>query len=147
MARILAIDYGRKRLGLAVSDETRLIASPYGSLLNDAQLFSSLDKLIKSYNIDAFLLGKPIHEGENSFLPEVLAFADKLISVFSFPVYLYDESLSSKNSRNFLITTGKRGKKLKHALDSYAAQSFLAEFLLCCEKGKAELYIPSSGIK
>ncbi|MGL5722036.1 MAG: Holliday junction resolvase RuvX [Brevinema sp.] len=142
MARILALDYGLKRIGVALSDETRMIASAYPALLNNSSLMNEIQNYVNSYNVDAFLLGKPMHEGENSFLPRVLGFAEGLHRRFSFPIYLYDESLSSVGAKNFLVGVGKRGKKLKESLDSAAAQSFLAEFLLQLEKGVFECYTP-----
>ncbi|MGL5255000.1 MAG: Holliday junction resolvase RuvX [Brevinema sp.] len=142
MARILALDYGLKRIGVALSDETRIIASAYPAFFNNSSLMDEINNCVVSYNVDAFLLGKPLHDGENSFFPRVLGFAEGLHRRFGFPIYLYDESLSSVGAKNFLVGVGKRGKKLKESIDSAAAQIFLSEFLLQLEKGNVELYVP-----
>lgn len=144
MARVLAFDYGLRRIGLAITDETRLIASALESLPNAPGLMDSIAQIVAAYNVDAFLLGKPVHDGQNSFVPQVLNFAGGLHRRFGFPIYLQDESLSSKSSRAFLISTGKRGKKLKDKLDSAAAQQILSEFLSALEQNRAELYIPEA---
>lgn len=140
MARLLGIDYGTKKIGLAVTDELRIISSPYDTQPNTPQFWGYLEKLVKDYNIDGFVVGKPLHDGENSFVKEVLRFVDELHQRFSFTIYLQDESLSSKESRSFLIQSGKRGKKLKQDLDKYAAQAILHNFLESYERGSIEMY-------
>ncbi len=129
MARLLGVDYGTKRIGLALSDELQIIASPFNIIPNNEKLWDYLDDLIKKNKIGVFVVGVPLHDGENTFEPHVLGFIRKLQRTFNLPVYIQDESLSSKESRDFLISTGKRGKKLKQKLDSYAAQSILNEFM------------------
>ncbi|MGL4394394.1 MAG: Holliday junction resolvase RuvX [Brevinema sp.] len=140
MARLLGIDYGSKRIGLAMTDELRMIASPFEVIPNTLELWSFLDKLVKDYRIDGFVVGKPVHDGENSFETPVMHFTKKLSAQFPFPIYFQDESLTSKSSRDFLIGSGKRGKKLKQDLDKYAAQAILHEFLMASERGIVEEY-------
>ncbi len=139
MARILGIDYGSKHIGLALSDEMRIIASPFETVSNDEKFWDYLQNIIQKNNIDAFVIGVPLHSGDNSFEPHVLGFMRKVKRLYGFPIYMQDESLSSKESRDFLISTGKRGKKLKQKLDSYAAQSILNEFLQK-DISKAEIF-------
>ncbi len=129
MPRLLGIDYGTKRIGLAASDELQIIASPFDTIPNNENLWNSLELLIQKNNICAFVVGVPLHDGDNSFEPHVLGFLRKLKKTFNLPVYIQDESLSSKESRAFLISTGKRGKKLKQNLDKFAAQAILNDFM------------------
>ncbi len=138
MARLLGIDFGTKRIGLALSDETRIIASPFETIKNTPSIWEYFAKLIKEQNIDGFVVGIPHHDGDNSFEPHVLGFIRRLKRDYNLPIYLQDESLSSKESRDFLIQTGKRGKKLKEDLDKYAAQTILTQFLLSSERGQIE---------
>lgn len=140
MGRILGIDYGTKKIGLALTDEIRLFASPFETIPNNEQLWEFIDKLVNSHKIDAFVIGVPVHEKDNSFEPQVMHFIRKLNSIYDFPIYLQDESLTSKDSREFLIQTGKRGKKLKQDLDRYAAQAILSEFLQQFERGKVQIF-------
>lgn len=140
MGRLLGIDYGTKRIGLALSDELRIIASPFDTHANTPEFWNYLDTIIKKNNIDGFVVGKPIHDGKNSFESQVLGFIRKLNRKFPYPIYLQDESLSSQESRSFLIQTGKRGKKLKQNIDRYAAQFILSSFLIASERGNIEQY-------
>lgn len=142
MSRILAIDVGTKRIGLAMTDELRIIASPFEVVSNDENFWGYLKKIVPFYSINCFVLGKPMHDGEHSFLPFVVSFGCRLAQEFSFPIYWQDETLTSKETRYYLIASGKRGKKLKQHLDRYAAQAILAGFLEGYEKNRAELFLP-----
>ncbi|MGL4560770.1 MAG: Holliday junction resolvase RuvX [Brevinema sp.] len=142
MGRLLGIDYGTKKIGLAITDELRMIASPFEVQPNDSKFWIYMETIIKNYHIDGFVVGTPLHDGENSFLSQVMVFIKTLHTKFSFPIYLQDESLSSKDSRSFLIASGKRGKKLKQDLDKYAAQAILHDFLLSLERGIITEYQP-----
>ncbi|MGL4388912.1 MAG: Holliday junction resolvase RuvX [Brevinema sp.] len=138
MGRLLGIDYGTKKIGLALTDELRMIASPFDVVPNNEQFWITLEKLVRDYRIDGFVVGKPLHDGENSFVTTVMNFIHNLGSRFSFSIYFQDESLSSKSSRDFLISSGKKGKKLKQDLDKYAAQAILNDFLISSERGIIE---------
>lgn len=140
MGRILGIDYGTKKIGLALTDEIRLFASPHETIPNNELLWNHLDRLICNYCIDAFVIGIPFHDKGNSFAPQVFGFIKKLKSLYNFPIYLQDESLTSKDSREFLIQTGKRGKKLNQNLDRFAAQAILSSFLQQYERGRVQLF-------
>lgn len=129
MARLLGIDYGTKKIGVAISDESQIIAFPHATYPNNEKLWSTLSNLVQSYSIAAFVVGIPLHHKDNSFETDVLDFVEVLKEHFSLPVHFEDESLTSVESRSFLIKTGKRGKKLKQSLDTYAAQNILNSFL------------------
>ncbi|MGL5956596.1 MAG: Holliday junction resolvase RuvX [Brevinema sp.] len=140
MARILGIDYGTKKIGLALTDELRIIASPHSTQTNNENFWNFIKTLIIDQHIDGFVVGIPVHQEKNSFEPHVLGFIRKLQRTFNLPIYLQDESLSSRESRDFLLSTGKRGKKLSKSLDQYAAQKILSEFLQSLEQGKFVLF-------
>lgn len=140
MGRILGIDYGTKKIGLALTDEIRMFASPHETISNDLTFWTYLENLIKSHKIDAFVVGIPLHDQDNSFEPQVKGFIKKLHRSYDFPIYLQDESLTSKDSREFLINTGKKGKKLKQNLDRFAAQAILSAFLQQYERGRVQLF-------
>lgn len=142
IGRLLGIDYGTKRIGLALTDELRIIASPFETKLNNQEFWNYLSILITKNHITGFVIGKPLHDGENSFVTQVLQFCHTLNQQFALPIFLQDESLSSEESRAFLISSGKRGKKLKKDLDKYAAQTILNNFLLASERGCIEQFIP-----
>ena len=144
MSRLLGIDFGTKRIGMALTDELRIIASPHEVHPNNLEFWDYLSKSIITLNIGGFVVGTPLHDGESSIEPHILGFIRKLDRLFQLPIYLQDESLSSKESRDFLINTGKRGKKLKQNLDRYAAQLILSNFLQASERGQIQQF-PSQG--
>ena len=144
MSRLLGIDYGTKRIGMALTDELRIIASPHEVHPNNLEFWNYLSKAIHSHHIGGFVVGIPLHDGESTIEPHILGFIRKLDRLFQLPIYLQDESLSSKESRDFLINTGKRGKKLKQNLDRYAAQLILSNFLQASERGQIQQF-PSQG--
>lgn len=129
MARLLGIDYGTKNIGIALSDESQVIAFPHKTYENNKKFWSSLEDLVNSYHIAAFVVGVPLHDKKNSFEGEVFNFVELLKEKFVLPIHLEDESLTSSESRSFLIKMGKRGKKLKRSLDAYAAQKLLNSFI------------------
>ncbi|MGL4367097.1 MAG: Holliday junction resolvase RuvX [Brevinemataceae bacterium] len=145
MGRLLGIDYGKKRIGLAVTDETRMIASPFSTQQNNELFWTYLSKLIPEYKIDGFVVGKPNHDYNNDFQEKVMIFSAKLHQQFQLPIYFQDESLTSKESMSFLIETGKRRKKLKQSLDQYAAQKILTEFLASYQRGMIDQFVPLQG--
>lgn len=140
MSRLLGIDYGTKRIGMALTDELRIISSPHEVHLNNLDFWDYLNKSIQTYNIGGFVVGIPLHDGESTIAPHILGFIRKLERLFQLPIYLQDESLSSKESRDFLINTGKRGKKLKQNLDRYAAQLILSNFLQASVRGHIQQF-------
>jgi len=140
--RLLGIDFGTNRIGLAITDELRIIASPFDTRLNDNNFWDYLLDLTLKNKITAYVIGKPYHDGENSFVSKVYQFTKELYKHSPLPIYFQDESLSSKESRSFLISSGKRGKKLKKDLDKYAAQVILNDFLLAYERGYIDQYQP-----
>ena len=65
--RIFSIDYGEKRVGIAVTDPLRLFAYPLITLLNDSNLFNNMKKLLEEYECERIILGLPVKEsGEHS---------------------------------------------------------------------------------
>ncbi|MBP5698011.1 MAG: Holliday junction resolvase RuvX, partial [Alphaproteobacteria bacterium] len=104
---ILGIDYGSKRMGLAVSDLLCTIASAYKILYRKKleQDLVELEKIIKEKEIGAIVMGLPLQMNgeEGSMATEVRRFAEVLEKRFALPVLLWDERLSSSAAENFLI--------------------------------------------
>ena len=133
--RILAIDYGRKRIGLAVSDERHLTARPLGALLrkNRRDLLRHLREIVRDNNIGKILVGQPLHlngkRGEMAV--EAGRFAARVQKHLGLPVELVDERLTSWEAEQTLTETkSRRGKtSSKPNIDSTAAAIFLREYL------------------
>src|SRR3990167_398120 len=100
MGRIAAIDFGLKRFGVALSDETRIIATSLNTLIcgkNSEETATLLLQVLKNYSIDEIIFGNPLHmNGSVSFLAdEVRHFISILEKRIDIPIKLWDERLTS----------------------------------------------------
>ncbi len=133
MPRYLGIDYGEKRVGLAVSDPTLTIAQPYKTIIftSPMNLIAELTVVIKELDIKKVILGLPLTmKGTDSIKTrEVREFGDKLIKVLDIPVFLFDERLSSVQAHTVLKQMGKQPSKNRLKVDQLAAQHILQAFL------------------
>jgi putative holliday junction resolvase len=134
-SRILAIDYGRRRIGLAVSDELRLTARPLGTLLrtNPRDALRCLREIVCDNRVGKILVGHPVHlsgaRGEMAVHAE--RFAARVQKELGLPVELVDERLTSWEAEQTLAETkGGRGRAgSRHNLDAVAAAVLLREYL------------------
>jgi len=132
-ARFLGIDLGRRRVGLALSDPSGLIARPLETITVTGY-GDALDKILaaaRENKVDGIVLGWPIsmsgRPSESTL--EVEAFADKLRASCAVPVYLEDERLSSHQALTILHAHGKKIKGNKDKLDRISAAIILQSFL------------------
>jgi putative Holliday junction resolvase len=100
MPRILCLDYGEKRTGVAVSDETRTIAQSLKTInhRNDEELIVAVRHLIREYDVDLIVIGLPLSlSGKPSTRSEkIRLFASRLAHRLHLPVELFDERLSTR---------------------------------------------------
>lgn len=131
--RVLGLDLGTKTLGLAITDKTNLIATPYQTLhyQNYEELVSHLKKIIEEKEIGTFVLGYP--KNMNNTLGQAVLRTEEFKKVleenFSLPIVLIDERLSTVEAENILIETDMSRKKRKKVIDSYAAAIILDTYL------------------
>ena len=133
--RVLAIDYGRKRIGLAVSDELHLTARPLGALLrkNRREVLRRLSEIVRDNRVGKILVGHPVHlNGESGEMSvEAERFAARIQKGLGLPVELVDERLTSWEAEQTLaemkIPRGKAGSR--HNVDAVAAAILLREYL------------------
>lgn len=131
---ILGIDYGSKRMGLAVSDLSLTIATAY-KILYRKEMSKDLDelqKIIKEKEVGAIVMGLPLQmNGEKGQIAEeVQRFAGTLGDTFNLPIFLWDERLSSSAMESFLIkevdlSRKKRAKVLDASAAAYILQGAL----------------------
>ena len=138
--KYMAIDYGQKRTGIAVSDKGGRMAFPRTVLLmrgKDA-FFAELLALAAEEEVEAFVLGLPLRDtGEDSETTrQVRNMAARLRRRSPLPVYFMDESLSSHDAETRLRQAGAGGRQLKNKLDSAAAVAILESFLALPESGR-----------
>ena len=131
MDRYLGIDYGEKRLGIAISDPLGITAQPQPYILNSATMFNDLKCLCDDYDIVAIVLGLPLNRfGEDTDKSkEIRSFSEKLADALNLPVTLQDERYSTKAVTRTLLEADVSRKKRKEVVDSMAASFILQSFL------------------
>jgi len=133
---ILAIDYGRKHVGLAFCDRNGSLSSPLKTVHLPAKnyfehLKKTLKEIIDEYRIETLLVGLPqnFEESHQKSQDKVLLFIEELREWTDLPLVTWDESFSTKRAENMLLSTGQSRKKSRGKIDSIACAIFLQEFL------------------
>lgn len=131
--RYLGLDLGTKTLGLALSDRTGTIASPYKTIRfkEQEELIFALKKIVEENSVGMFVLGYPKNMNNTlGFAVErTMHFKKALESEFDLPIVLVDERLSTTEAENRLIETDMKRMKRKKVIDSYAAAIILDTYL------------------
>ncbi|MEO0414479.1 MAG: Holliday junction resolvase RuvX [Verrucomicrobiota bacterium] len=129
--RALGIDYGRVRIGLAVSDEIGMLAHPLETVTENA--IGRLGEIVAERKIEHVVIGLPLHlDGRVSETAKVAReFAEKLKGAFPESVEFHeiDERLTSKTAREKLHAAGRSEKEMKAILDQAAAVEILQDWL------------------
>jgi len=133
MGRILAIDYGSKRTGLAVTDPLRIIATALETVLS-AELLSFLKKYCEKEQVDVFVIGMPrtLKNEDSQIAPLVRKFIVELKNAFpEKPVHEVDERFTSSMAQQAMITGGmkKKDRQVKGNVDKISATIILQSFL------------------
>jgi len=133
---ILAIDYGKKKIGLAISDSKGIIASPLEVLhitqnRNIDILIEDILNIAKEYRVKTILIGSPqiFDSKHEKTTKNIQKFVDKISILTDLPVITYDESYSTTQAQNMLLSLGQNTKSSKGKIDKIAATVFLQEFL------------------
>ncbi|MBK7866917.1 MAG: Holliday junction resolvase RuvX [Ignavibacteriales bacterium] len=131
--RILAIDYGTKRVGLALSDPMKILASPFDTFENNKLLTTRILKLIIEKNVDKIVIGYPTNgDGSKTVLSDIIInFAAEISDKSGISCELVDERYSSSvASDRILQTVVKKSKRRdKSLVDKYAAAVILEDYL------------------
>ena len=133
MGRILAIDFGLKRTGIAVTDPLKIIATglttvPTGDLLEFLQQYCAEE------DVESFVVGLPLHPDGNpaQIAPECDAFAGRLRKLFpDKPVFRQDERYTSNEAKRIILESGakKQKRRDKSLVDKVAAALILEQFM------------------
>jgi putative holliday junction resolvase len=136
--RVLAIDYGSKRVGIAISDPLCLFPSITITIPNDKNFFSKIMNLIREKNVNKIILGYPFNDnGVTSDLgKEILKFRTRFENILKIKIDLWDEHLTSKMAASRIISSvAKKSKRRNKSLvDAHAAAIILEEYLRSSEK-------------
>lgn len=133
MPRLLCIDYGKKRTGIAVSDPLQIIASGLCTV-DSKELIPFLKKYISEENVSTIILGEPknLDGTDTHSTPLVRSLFANLTRLFpQIPVVLHDESHSSKKAKTAMIEMGmkKKDRRVKGNVDVIAASIILQEYM------------------
>jgi putative Holliday junction resolvase len=131
--RILAIDHGTVRMGIAVSDELKMIAHPMEYIPAEpfATFLARLKQILQDKEVELVLVGMP-RNMDGSFGPAALKvqeFVTALKDAITVPIRTWDERLTSAQANRFLIQSKVRREKRKEKVDSMAAAILLQSYL------------------
>lgn len=133
MGRIAAIDYGLKRIGIALSDEKKIIALPFATVEGGKRGAAAVAArlLERRKEIEAIVIGLPLlmngQKGEMALHIEI--FGKELGELLSLPIVFFDERLSSKQADASLRAMGQNRKKRTEHIDQAAAALLLQTYL------------------
>ncbi len=138
--KILGIDYGSKRMGLAISDELGITARPLAVLERKGleRDLGALENVIRENRVDQIVLGLPLRlDGTRGIQCEkVERFAAALKERLSVPVILWDEALSTWEADELMISAGIKSRKRRKMVDKIAAGIILQSYLNSLHAGR-----------
>lgn len=131
--RILGIDYGLRRIGLAISDPSENMAQPLATIdrKDDNNSILKIEEVIREYSIERIVVGLPVSmSGEiGPQAKSVLAFIEHLKAQTDSPVETWDERFSTTIAKRALIDTNTKRNRRKSAVDKIAAAIILQGYL------------------
>lgn len=139
-SRIIAIDYGLKRIGVAISDESKIIATPFKTILAEKKGTDTAAKLInefkadaaaRKYTIEKIIIGLPLMmNGKKGFLAdEVLHFIEMMKPLVDCPILVWDERLTTAQAEKSLLESELTRRRRSQIVDSIAAIIILQSYL------------------
>jgi putative Holliday junction resolvase len=131
MNPILGIDFGLARIGLAISDELRLLAHPLETIRNDKAAIVKIAEHVRNRRIDKVIVGIPRHmSGEvGESAGAAIQFVEKLRTHLSCAVETSDERLTTVAAERALRQSGRKTRDTRHVVDQVAAQMILQTYL------------------
>jgi putative holliday junction resolvase len=136
--RVLALDLGEKRIGVAVSDDTRTIAQPLTMFKRSSRQedFAQIDRLLAEQRANLLLIGLPIMlDGtEGGKAAWVRDYAAALAEQITVPIVFFDEAFTTKEAESSLRARGKKGRQIRQHVDAVAA-AFILQGYLDAERG------------
>jgi putative Holliday junction resolvase len=131
--RILGIDYGDRRIGVAITDPLRIFVYPLITIINDEKMLENFSILFSEYEIEKIVLGYPYKEDGSKWqvTENIEKFAELLKKQFNIEIEFYDERYSSEIAKGRVLqSTSKRSKRReKGIIDKNAAAIILEDYL------------------
>ncbi len=132
MGRVLGIDYGDSRIGLAMSDRLKIIASPFKTIRNEGneKCLQAFQSLIKEKDVEAIVVGLPMGlKGQETVQTKKVREFVSLLYALNLPIRLEDERLSSVSAEKSMIQQNIKTGHNKGLIDKRAAAIILQQFL------------------
>ena len=133
MKRFLGIDYGSKRIGIAVSDPLRIIARGLQVIANSPKTIDEIKRLVSEYDIEKIVVGMPFNlKGERGQkAEEVQSFIEKVKAEINIEVVEWDERFTSQDAHQTLRDMGakKKQRQSKEKIDEIASALILQGYL------------------
>ena len=136
MNQILALDFGRVRIGAAISDELQLLAHPLETIPVNAHAPARIAEIVREKKVDHVVAGIPrrMNGQIGAAATEVLQFVERLRAILPCPVVTWDERLTTAAAHRALRDAGKKTRHTRGYVDQVAAQMILQSYL----DGRAE---------
>jgi len=129
---ILSIDYGERRIGFAIGNSNRKIATPLSVIHNVSldSVIENINQVVKNYEIDSIIIGIPLNEDstESMQATRVRDFCSKIKKKINLTIMGVDERFTSVNSEKLLLDLDMSRKKRKKYIDSIAATIILQSY-------------------
>jgi len=131
MNPILVLDFGRARIGAAISDELQLLAHPLETIPANKQAPARVAEIVREKKVDHVVAGIPrqMNGQIGAAATEVLQFVEKLRTVLPCPVVTWDERLTTVAAHRALRDAGKNTRQTRGYVDQVAAQMILQSYL------------------
>lgn len=136
MPRIMAIDYGDVRVGIALTDPLKIISSGYKTLKNNKTIFSEIVNICKTKEVDTIVIGIPFDQNSSigSTAKKVLKFAKQLSlellkENLNIPIFEQDERYSTFEAIDIMKQMNVKRKNKKKLIDQIAASTILTNFM------------------
>ena len=131
MNRILGLDFGRARIGVAISDELQMLAHPLETIPANKKPASRVAEIVREKQVDHVVAGIPrqMNGQIGTAATEVLEFVKKLRAILPCPVVTWDERLTTVAAHRALRDAGKKTRDTRGYVDQVAAQMILQTYL------------------
>jgi putative Holliday junction resolvase len=131
MNPILGLDFGRARIGAAISDQLQLLAHPLETIPTDKNTLSRIAEIVIQKKIDHVVTGVPrqMNGQIGAAATEVFEFIEKLRAILPCPVVTWDERLTTAAAHRALRDAGKKTRQTRSYVDQVAAQMILQSYL------------------
>ncbi len=124
---LLGIDWGQRKIGLAIAEREISIASAFGVLENDKNIFTALNDVVEEHDVDMIVIGKSEHLSQSDNAKLIEAFGDECCSQLGVAVVFVPEMFSTREAHTNLKEAGK--KKLDANDDAESARIILQQYL------------------